>query len=227
MCAVLLDAASDLTNTPVDGLDSLFQDTSEEDIAATRDGKVADCRNTGTVEGDRNVGGVIGAMAIEFDLDPEDDATGVFSFGTTYETKAVLQGCVNYGSVTAKKDCVGGLAGRMDLGTALECQNYGPVESTGGDYVGGIAGFSDASVRGCWAKSVLSGGNYVGGVAGWASRLRDCRAHCHHLPGDRVPGSHRRGCGSGRRVVRLLFCGLRHGRCGRRKLCRTGRTGFL
>ena len=48
----------------------------------------------------------------------------------TYETKAVLQGCVNYGSVTAKKDCVGGLAGRMDLGTALDCQNYGPVEST-------------------------------------------------------------------------------------------------
>lgn len=176
VCAVLLDAASDLTNTPVDGLDSLFQDTSEEDIAATRDGKVADCRNTGTVEGDRNVGGVIGAMAIEFDLDPEDDATGVFSFGVTYETKAVLQGCVNYGGVTAKKDCVGGLSGRMDLGTALECQNYGPVESTGGDYVGGIAGFSDASVRGCWAKSVLSGGNYVGGVAGWASRLRDCRA---------------------------------------------------
>ena len=173
VCTVLLDAASDLTNTPVDGLDPILQDTSEEDIAATRDGKVADCRNTGGVEGDRNVGGVIGAMAIEFDLDPEDDATGVFSFGTTYETKAVLQGCVNYGSVTAKKDCVGGLAGRMDLGTALDCQNYGPVESTDGNYVGGVAGFADASVRSCWAKCVLSGGNYVGGVAGWASRLRD------------------------------------------------------
>lgn len=176
VCAVLLDAASDLTNTPVDGLDPVLQDTSEEDIAATRDGKVADCRNTGAVEGDRNVGGIIGAMAIEFDMDPEDDAAGVFSFGTTYETKAVLQGCVNCGSVIAKKDCVGGLAGRMDLGTALDCQNYGPVESTGGNYVGGIAGFADASVRGCWAKCVLSGGNYVGGIAGWASRLRDCRA---------------------------------------------------
>ena len=35
------------------------------------------------------------------------------------------------------------------------------------------AGFADASVRSCWAKCVLSGGNYVGGVAGWASRLRD------------------------------------------------------
>ena len=61
----------------------------------------------------------------------------------------------------------------MDLGTALDCQNYGPVESTDGNYVGGVAGFADASVRSCWAKCVLSGGNYVGGVAGWASRLRD------------------------------------------------------
>ena len=173
---VLLDAVADLTNTPADSLDPVIQDTSEEDITATRDGKVADCRNTGAVEGDRNVGGVIGAMAIEFDLDPEDDTTDVFSFGATYETKAVLQSCVNYGGVTAKKDCVGGLAGRMDLGTALDCQNYGPVESTGGDYAGGIVGFADASVRSCWAKNALSGGNYVGGIAGWASRLRDCRA---------------------------------------------------
>lgn len=173
---VLLDAMADLKNLPDQGLDTVFEDTSEEDVAAVREGKVADCRNTGAVEGDRNVGGVIGAMAIEFDLDPEDDASDVFSFGATYETKAVLQNCVNLGGVTAKKDCVGGLAGRMDLGTALDCQNYGPVESTGGDYAGGIAGFADASVRSCWSKSALSGGNYVGGIAGWASRLRDCRA---------------------------------------------------
>ncbi len=173
---VLLDAMADLKNLPDQGLDTVFEDTSEEDVASLREGKVADCRNTGAVAGDRNVGGVIGAVAIEFDLDPEDDASDAFSFGATYETKAVLQNCVNLGGVTAKKDCVGGLAGRMDLGTALDCQNYGPVESTGGDYVGGAAGYADASVRSCWSKCVLSGGNYVGGVAGWASRLRDCRA---------------------------------------------------
>ena len=173
---VLLDAMADLKNLPDSGTDSVFQDTSEEDIAATREGKTADCRNTGTVEGDRNVGGIIGSMAVEFDLDPEDDATGALAFGSTYETKAVIQNCVNQGGVTAKKDCAGGLVGRMDLGTALDCQNYGPVESTGGDYTGGISGFSNASVRGCWSKSALSGGNYVGGIAGWASRLRDCRA---------------------------------------------------
>ena len=173
VCNVLADAADSLDGRREEGI---VQDTSDEDIAATREGKAADCTNSGAVEGDRNVGGVVGAVAIELDLDPEDDSAGRFSFGSGYETKAVVQGCVNRGSVTAKKDCAGGVAGRMDLGTALECQNYGPVTSTGGDYTGGIAGFADAMIRGCYAKSVLSGKNYVGGIAGWASRLRDCYA---------------------------------------------------
>ena len=174
--ALLLDTLTDLTDDVAEGLDSVIQDTSEEDVAATREGKVADCSNTGIVEGDRNVGGVAGAVAIEFDLDPEDDTADRFSFGSSYETKAVLMNCLNRGAVTAKKDCVGGLAGRMDLGTALDCQNYGPVTSTGGDYAGGVAGYADASIRSCYAKSTLSGGSYIGGIAGWASSLRDSYA---------------------------------------------------
>ena len=120
------------------------------------------------------MGGIVGAMAVEADLDPEDDIS--LSFGATFETKAVLQDCVNRGPVTAKKDCVGGLAGRMDLGTALGCQSYGAVTSTSGDYVGGAAGWADASIRSCFCKNTLSGGSYVGGVAGRASRVKDCRS---------------------------------------------------
>lgn len=176
ICNVMMDAIDDLDERRQEGAEGLVQDTSDEDAASTREGKAADCRNEGAVEGDRNVGGIAGAVAIELDLDPEDDSASDFTFGSTYETKAVLQGCVNRGSVAAKKDCAGGVAGRMDLGTALDCQSYGPVVSTGGNYVGGVAGWADASLRGCWAKNALSGGNYVGGVAGWASSLRDCRA---------------------------------------------------
>lgn len=173
---VMIHALADLRDDVETGVDSIIQDTSEEDIAATREGKVTDCTNTGAVEGDRNVGGVVGAMAVEVDLDPEDDVSRMLSFGATYETKAVLQSSVNQGTVTAKKDCAGGLVGRMDLGTALNCQSYATVTSTDGDYVGGIAGYADASIRSCWAKNVLSGGNYIGGVAGWSGSLRDCFA---------------------------------------------------
>nr|WP_325195820.1 GLUG motif-containing protein [uncultured Oscillibacter sp.] len=170
---LVLDALTDIRGGE-DGreLSDLIEDTSDQDIAATRQGKITDCRNTGAVEGDRNVGGIVGAMAIEYDLDPEDDIDR-FSLGSSYETKAVLQNSVNRGAVTAKKDCAGGLAGRMDLGTVLNCQNYGDVTSTGGDYVGGIAGRADATVRENYAKCVLSGACYVGGIAGWGDRLRD------------------------------------------------------
>lgn len=171
---LMVDALSDLRGGEKEDRE-LLEDTSDEDISATRQGKIADCRNTGAVEGDRNVGGAVGAMAIEYDLDPEDD-TERFSLGNTYETKAVLQNCLNQGTVTAKKDCAGGLAGRMDLGTALECQNYGSVTSTNGNYVGGVAGYADGTIRNSCSKCVLSGASYVGGIAGWASRLRNCAA---------------------------------------------------
>lgn len=189
ICNVMMDAVENLDQRRQEGVGSFVQDTSDEDIAATREGKTADCRNTGPVEGDRNVGGIAGAVAVELDLDPEDDGAGRLTLQSTYETKAVLQGCVNRGAVTAKKDCVGGLAGRMDLGAALDCQSYGPVASTGGNYVGGAAGWADASIRSCWAKNTLSGGNYVGGVAGWAGRLRDCRAIATILEGTEYLGA--------------------------------------
>ena len=186
---VLLDALTDLRDGTDKSLDDYIQDTSEEDISATRQGKIAGCRNTGAVEGDRSVGGIVGAMAIEYDLDPEDDITEKLSFGSSYETKAVLQSCVNRGGVVAKKDCVGGIVGRMDLGTAYQCQNYGGVESTGGDYVGGVAGYADASVRGCWSKCTLSGENHIGGIAGWGSRLRDSCAMVSVTAGEECVGA--------------------------------------
>lgn len=170
----VIDAVSDLldeASSPTVG--DVVLDTSDEDIAETRQGKVTDCVNNGTVSGDHNIGGIIGAMSIEYDLDPESDISENVRFGATYETKAVLQNSRNYGAITAKKDCAGGGAGRMDLGTVFSCGNYGEISSSGGSYVGGIAGYSDAVVRNCYAKSVLSGGSYIGGIAGRANDLRD------------------------------------------------------
>lgn len=186
---VLLDALSDARDDVEGGVDSVIQDTSDEDIAATREGKMTDCRNTGTVEGDRNVGGLVGSVAVEADLDPEDDLAERMSFGASFATKAVLQNGVNRGKVTAKKDCAGGLVGRMDLGTVLDCQSYGRVDSESGNYVGGAVGLANATVRSCFTKSVLSGKKYVGGIVGWASRVRDCCAITTLLEGTECLGA--------------------------------------
>lgn len=176
----------DIASNPSVG-DSI-KDTSDKDIAATRQGKVTDCENSGEVTGDRNVGGIVGAMAIEFDLDPEGDLSADMRFGATYETKSVLRNSINYGLITAKKDCTGGIVGRMELGTVIGCQNYGEVTG-GSDHVGGIAGYSDAVVRDCFAKCTLSGGSYVGGITGWAKNLRGCYAIATIKEGDEYVGA--------------------------------------
>ena len=170
---LLLDAAEDIREGVQDP--EVISDSSDQSIADARQGKITLCTNTGPVDGDRNVGGVAGTMAIDYDLDPEDDVQR-FSLGSTYETKAVLLGNVNKGKVTAKKDCAGGMVGRMDLGAVAACENYGSISSTSGSYVGGIAGWSEAVIRESFAKCTLSGGNDVGGIAGWAVRMHGCRA---------------------------------------------------
>lgn len=178
---VLLDAITDIRDGTDSSVEDLIEDTSDQDITATHLGKVEDCRNTGTIDGDRNVGGVAGVVSIEVSLDPESDLE--FSLGSTYETKAVLQDCKNQGSVTAKKDCAGGLAGRMDLGAIVNGENYGPIESASGNYVGGVAGYAEGTIRQSYAKCTLSGLHDVGGIAGWAGSLRDCCAIATVLEG--------------------------------------------
>ena len=159
-----LDIFVDMTNADTS---DIFEDTSDENIDAVTFGKVRGCTNHGTVEADLNVGGIAGAMAIEYELDPEDDQKQSSSvLNRVYETKAIVQRCVNRGSISGKKDCIGGIVGEMDLGIVLSCEAYGSAKSETGSYVGGIAGLSSANIRSCWAKLSLSGKSSVGGIVG-------------------------------------------------------------
>lgn len=170
---LLRDATKDISEPP-----ELVVDISQDDLNDTAGGRLQDCRNMGPVEGDVNVGGVVGAMAIEFDFDPEDDAQqkGSKSLRFQYLTKAVTHSCINRGPVKARKDSVGGIVGRMDLGIVWGGQNYGSVESTSGQQVGGIAGYSEGVIQKSWAKCDLTGSNQVGGIVGSGMDIKNCRA---------------------------------------------------
>ena len=165
------DAAADKT------VDDVYEDISESDTESSNaTGKVSKCINYGTIEGDVNIGGIAGAMAIERDFDPEDDLQkfGNRSTDFVFRTRTVLRDCENRGDITSKKNAVGSIVGRMDLGTVISCDAYGSVTSTGGDYVGGIAGISYTSILACHAKATLSGRRYVGGIAGKAHDVKKC-----------------------------------------------------
>lgn len=155
----------------------LVEDISQEDAANMTWGKLQNCKNAGKVEGDVNVGGIAGSMAIEYDFDPEDDAkkNGDSSMNFRYLTRAMLLSCKNTGEITSRKNCVGGVVGRMDLGVIINGQNYGDIESTAGEQIGGIAGLSTSIIQDSWAKSALTGVRRVGGIAGEGQDIKNCR----------------------------------------------------
>lgn len=149
-----------------DELSDLFLDVSEDDISNSKEGKVTLCTNYGTIEADRNTGGIAGSLAIEYAVDPEDELKKPSTLNFVYQTRAVLSSCVNQGTVTGKKDCVGGIAGLAELGSVYKCENYQNAQSTNGDYVGGIAGKCDTNLKKCYSKASMEGRRYVGGIAG-------------------------------------------------------------
>ena len=146
----------------------VVSDTSLVDVDSVTSGKAKACANTGTIYGDINVGGICGSMSVEYELDPEDDVSSEMSGDQrrSYELKAIIQSCVNEGTVTAKRSYVGGICGRMDLGLITAAESYGPTESENGDYVGGVAGITGGTIQNCYAKCTLRGGQYIGGIVG-------------------------------------------------------------
>lgn len=164
---------NELSNTLFDAVfaaksGSVISDTSETDIDRITLGKIDRSRNTADVGGDLNTGGIAGAMAMEYALDPEDDVSSDISaeYRREYELKAVIQRCANSGAVTAKRSYAGGICGRMDLGLITGSCGLGDVKSENGSYVGGVAGLTGGSVRSCYAKCTLGGRKYVGGIVG-------------------------------------------------------------
>lgn len=158
--------------------DHIVDISDEEEAQEPGDGCVTGSVNEGEICGDVNVAGIVGSMAIEYDFDPEDDLNRVGEKSTDFSwlTSAVLSDCKNTGEVTAKKDCAGGIVGRMDMGRVSDCESYGAVNSSGGNYVGGIAGASYAAIRNSWAKCELSGTDYVGGIAGLGTTITNSHA---------------------------------------------------
>ena len=173
-----LSAMSSTIGNASQTLGGTIEDISDRDAAEILSGKVERCTNSGAVLGDLNTGGIVGAIALENDLDPEDDLqfAGDSSLNFDTQLRAVILSCKNSGSVTVKRQNAGGIVGWMSMGLAKSCLNTGSIDGENADYVGGIAGKSSGYIRSCSAKSAITGGAYVGGIAGEAVTVTDCRS---------------------------------------------------
>lgn len=154
-------------------------DLSEENEQGNSNGKILSSTNYAIVEGDTNIGGIAGTMGedkAEELIEKIADKLNISEIiSSSYEARCVIRDCMNSGSITAKKDNVGGIAGNQEIGLIISCEGYGPVESTEGSYVGGIVGVSENAVRSSYAMCSIAGKSYVGGVAGLGKKITDCR----------------------------------------------------
>lgn len=151
-------------------------DISSLKTASELDGVVSSCVNRGTVEGDLNVGGITGTMNVEYEDDPEMDfdSSSKLDIATSSEINDVIISCTNYGKINAKKNCAGSVVGLHAVGYIYGCEGYGHVKTNAGSYVGGITGWSRATIEKCYAMLDLTGEDYVGGISGMGASIIDC-----------------------------------------------------
>lgn len=161
-----------------ENLGGTITDISDQDTPDLLTGKVESCVNRGDILADRNVGGIVGAMAMENDLDILEDweSLGEESLNFHSQVRAVILDSENRGTVTGKKQNVGGITGWQSMGLVKNSVNIGTIDGENAEYVGGVSGQSTGFIRSSWATCRISGRSYVGGIAGSASIATDCAA---------------------------------------------------
>lgn len=187
-----LNVITDLvTNPDTIDPDDVLEDVSDQDQLTDVTGKVMNSVNKGNINGDLNVGGIAGSLSRENNLDPENDLD-LDQYDSTlnfrYKERIVIRQCENLGKITGKKDCIGGVAGEMMLGSILECTNSASLTSDGSK-IGGIAGYSASTIRSSSAKCSLSGTDKIGGIAGEGTNISDCRSMVEIRRGENYLGS--------------------------------------
>ena len=170
-----ISAMGQTLNNASENLGGTITDISDKDTSELLTGKVENCCNYGFVLADLNIGGIAGAIAMENDLDIFEDweQNGEESLNFQSEIRAVILNCENSGTVTGKKQNVGGIVGWQMFGLVKNTANTGKVDGTNADYVGGISGMSTGYIRCDWVKAEIHGKTYVGGISGSATVVSD------------------------------------------------------
>ena len=122
-------------------------------------------KNEGTINGTKNVGGIVGAIEGYYKYNRYDG---------TYALKINVSTCSNTGKIAASGDYAGGIVGYgNNMNFFKGCINEGDV--TGVNWVGGISGRTDATIysNGSSNESSITGYAYLGGVAGECGGVSD------------------------------------------------------
>ena len=173
-----LDVINGILDDSEENLGGSVTDVSDADTAEDMSSKIERCINHGSVLADLNGGGIVGAIALENDLDPEDDVqiNGSTTLNAAGQLRSVVIGCFNHGSIDVRKQNAGGIVGWQSMGLVQNCLNSGDLIAEATDYVGGITGRGQGYIRGCSVRCTVIGDAFVGGIAGSGTNVSDCRS---------------------------------------------------
>lgn len=155
--------------------ENLFEDISDETWQELSNGMITECYNQGIITGDTESGGIVGSIGLKMleDLKDRMSIDEDRSLNLLKKAKAAVVDCQNDGSIYTRYNYAGGIAGNMNLGTLTGCSNYGMIQSKEGDYVGGIAGYSEHVIRSSYSMCNIYGGSNIGGIVGYGTHLHD------------------------------------------------------
>ena len=185
---VVQNVSLEVTIEPTDLQDSLGG------LVGNNRGSVRNCTVTGSIQGETNIGGIIGVnessgkiinSTFSGSVTGEHYVGGIAGQNLGSILQCVNQGKINTVAVEGEADLedldsrplnstenlpactdIGGITG-FSTGVLQSCKNTGPVGYEDGGYnVGGIAGRQSGYLNGCTNQGVILGRKDVGGIAG-------------------------------------------------------------
>ena len=113
---------------------------------------ISNCKNNGSIEGTsvNNSSGTVGGI-----------------IGWLYHGQ--VSNSSNFGSITARSNCIGGIGGANTSGEIFNCFNNGKTTSSGPSGIGGIVGYqanTSSKTSNCYNFNQINGVGSVGGIIG-------------------------------------------------------------
>jgi hypothetical protein len=144
-------------------------------------GSVINCYSTGTVTGNRYVGGLVGSSSFDTGTIERCHSTAMVIGGHSVGGLAGGNFCVVIDSystgLVSGRGSVGGLVGSNgERGHVSRCYSTGTVSGKGDD-VGGLVGYNyRGNVVRCYSTGTVCGDDVVGGLVGnnWSGTVYDC-----------------------------------------------------
>ena len=112
--------------------------------------------------------------------------------------KHIISNCKNYGTIygsggiVGSSNGIGGWADEVDeyMHKIINCGNYGNIINETGNYCGGIAGYFNGEIEGCFNKAeIKSSGHYSGGIVGSIhGRVINCYNNESNISGENSVG---------------------------------------